>query len=91
MIEIEEGIEALDAAIEYKNEAISSAREHIRRSASISKVHVHFNRKPRHADTPLTKFLDTLQTVQMLTYLLGYIYKEEFLSMYIVIKIKIVM
>ena len=38
MIEIEEGIEALDAAIDYKNESIYSAREQLRQSTAGSQV-----------------------------------------------------
>ena len=38
LIEIEEAIDALDAAIEYKNESIFHKQEDIRKSVSISKV-----------------------------------------------------
>ena len=38
LIEIEEAIETLDAAIEFKNETISSAREQLRRSAATAQV-----------------------------------------------------
>ena len=38
MIEVDEALEALDAAIEYKNEAITSRQQAIRRSALLTTV-----------------------------------------------------
>ncbi len=44
LFEIDEGIDALDAAIEFKNEAIANRREELRKSSLLIKVSVNLQK-----------------------------------------------
>ena len=44
LIELDEAMEALDAAIDYKNESIKSARDQLRQSQALSQVWIEYDK-----------------------------------------------